>query len=174
VQALNFEIAFRLACELTTAGHPRNDDALKATAKDLIELCRGATLDGLKWTPADQANWLVKEFRHTRNWEKGGTPELIELFQRKFYPPPELQPAHLDQSAAVRLCAVCADMGVKKVSEMRLDWCECAAGQQLRQDVPGYLDVCNSTLKKSFVFERMPPLRSRHSQKELKRILRRS
>src|SRR4051812_10645930 len=67
VPDLSWEVALNLACSLLTIGHPRQPEAIQATALDLQAWCKGTTLNGRTITPDDQALGLVMEIRST--WE---------------------------------------------------------------------------------------------------------
>ena len=80
---LHLEVARHLAGSLVTIGHPPCEDAINATALDLIRWCKGSIIDGRIWTPEHQAEALVYEARTT--WDRWrGTKQLLELFRAKY------------------------------------------------------------------------------------------
>jgi hypothetical protein len=80
---LTFKVAQHLAGSLVTIGHPTYEDAINATALDLVKWCRGATIQGRVLTAESQAAALVDEARYT--WERWrGTKQFRDLFRDKF------------------------------------------------------------------------------------------
>ena len=85
---LMLEDALRLAASLMTIGHPYQQDAVNATAWDLIVMCKGAFRNGASISPVQQAEALIAEVRNWKEgWpDKGGTPRLREVFREMFGP----------------------------------------------------------------------------------------
>jgi|SRR5215831_18232798 len=85
---LDWEAAQRIAAQLLTIGHPSHAAAIQATANDLVDWCKGVTINGVFIKPEQQANQLVTEAR--RNWDEwpaiGGTKQLYALLRRIFGP----------------------------------------------------------------------------------------
>lgn len=85
---LDWEAAQRIAAQLLTIGHPSHAAAIQATANDLVDWCKGLTINGVFIKPEQQANQLVTEAR--RNWDdwpaSGATKQLYALFRRIFGP----------------------------------------------------------------------------------------
>jgi len=146
---LDIETAMKLARSLTTMdGFPRFEDAITATATDLMEWCEGAILDGRRWSAASQANWLVQEARLTwRKWS--GTGDFFALFRSKF---PRKLPAgntndfHEPGLKPPIACRKCSDRGTVKLSTGRYDWCDCEQAGYLRRDWPDFLELANKHL----------------------------
>jgi hypothetical protein len=85
---LDYEAAFRFARALSTLdGFPRYDEAIEATASDLVRWCLGRVIEGRVWSAEAQAFWLVTEARE--HWDKWkGTAALRDLFRARFVPEP--------------------------------------------------------------------------------------
>lgn len=133
---LTFEQAKPLALRLATIDDfPRYDEAIDATADDLVRWCKGGTFEGREWIPIAQARWLVDEARH--RWDKWpGTFHLLALFRTKFdtTPPPsnaaqELGPVPLPA------CGKCNDSGTVKGPAGRHVFCNCDQGRKMQEPV---------------------------------------
>jgi len=79
-----FDQALAFARTLTLIpDFPRFEEALMATAEDLVNWCKGAFIEGIVWAPESQAAWLVREARRKMTkWT--GTAELLAIFHQKF------------------------------------------------------------------------------------------
>jgi hypothetical protein len=89
---LDFPMAQRIAAALTTIGHPYNQEAIDATAWDLVEWCKGVIIDGKVYSPEDQARALVNTARLEWDcWPEGGTANLRALFLLRFAPKPKVE-----------------------------------------------------------------------------------
>jgi hypothetical protein len=63
-QQLDSNVAQKLASSLKSIkGLSFDADVVRATAEDLVRWCRGCTLDGVSWSPEDQAQYVVTEAR---------------------------------------------------------------------------------------------------------------
>lgn len=145
---LKFELALKLARSLTTVGHPRFEEALFATAEDLVHWCQGAFVDGHIWSPEDQAQWLVTEVRE--NWrEWTSTADMREVLIRKFSVKemnPEHQVIELGPKPLIE-CQVCNDFGHVRGPSGWYEFCGCKSGEiEKLQHGETWLHVLNRDL----------------------------
>lgn len=104
-EVLKLERARALARSLTTIdGFPRYEEAIEATAEDLVRWCRGVDIDGKYWPPERQAYWLVTEARENMadRWES--TAALLAMFNKKFAKPVRVGNAFVDYSKEPCIC----------------------------------------------------------------------
>ena len=134
---LPLEVAVKVAGSLTVAGHPRNQDAINATAMQLIRLCKGCQINGQSWNPEQQAEELVRLV--TEEWgdgwpERGGSKRLQDLYRSKFIP--EVLPPNPAQPLGEKLpinCSKCNDFGI--VGEVgKKVYCDCPEGEYCRAE----------------------------------------
>jgi hypothetical protein len=143
---LNFDAALRLARSLTTIlEFPRFEDAIMATAFDLVDWCQGAILDGRVWAAEGQARWLVTEAR--RGWNKWlGTADFYALYKGKFEPSKRLERQVIDlgQKPPIQ-CSKCNDFGTRFNGDL-YQYCECESGKQAGVDMgESWLQLLNKT-----------------------------
>lgn len=158
---LDIETAMRLARSLTTIeGFPRFEDAITATAADLVAWCQGAFIDGRPWSANSQASWLVSEARLTwRRWS--GTGDFLALFRSKF--PLKIKAGDEYSELGLKppvLCGRCMDSFTVRRSDGWSEWCDCDGAAKCRQETPGWLDLVNKHLapKPRLVRAEEPPL----------------
>lgn len=149
---LTHQRAFELSRRLTTIdGCPRIDEALDSLADDLIEIC----------SSEEEAETLVKEARWTwKKWQ--GTAGLIELLNSKRRPvtlPRERQKAELGPRPQIA-CHACNDNGIIREAG-RHEWCTCAQGRKMREDMPAWLETLNRT-----IFGKLPEAKERRITSE--------
>jgi hypothetical protein len=102
---LKFEVAQALARSLTTIdGFPRFDEALTATAEDLVRWCKGAFIEGKQWSAESQAYWLVTEAREKMADRWQGTGALLAIFNQKFVKPVKSSNEFIDYSNEPCIC----------------------------------------------------------------------
>lgn len=81
---LIFDTAKLLAERLTAIpGFPWRDSVITAHAEHLVRWCKGAIIDGFRYSAEVQAEWLVTDAQV--QWDKWlGTAALFQMFQKKF------------------------------------------------------------------------------------------
>jgi len=126
---LSFDLAISLARSLTTIkGCSRFEDAINATAHDLVRWCKGAVIGRQIWSPEDQALWLVTEARET--WSEWTcTADLRTLFRKKFEPQ-QLAPERKVFDPGVKPpidCHRCEDVGT-----VDGQYCHCVMGREMK------------------------------------------
>lgn len=151
---LKFEIAQGLVGSLLTAGHPYQQSAINATALLLIKLCKGAIVNGVPWSPEQQATALVEE---AALWEggwpdKGGPKQLLDLYKVRFksagkstfVEPTPAEKANYHAYEAT-ICAECHDFGTRTVNGL-VEYCPCRQGEIFAATCGGqsWLDRVNS------------------------------
>jgi hypothetical protein len=141
---LKFETALRMARSLTSIPEfPRFEDAITATAFDLIDWCKGDFIDNVTWSPERQAAWVVQEAR--LNWKKWtGTADFRALFLGKF--PTEVEPGnafHPLGTPPPPQCSKCRDFGTVRLPSGLSEWCVCDTATEIRGNDPAWLDLLN-------------------------------
>jgi hypothetical protein len=144
---LAFEKAMAMARSLTTIeGFPRFEDAILATANDLMDWCRGAIIEGRPWSAERQAAWLVAEAR--LNWRKWtGTGDFLALFCTKF--PLKIEAGNEFHQLGLKPpvnCPHCNDNGTVRRKDGWSEWCYCEQAIAMRRETPGWLDLVNRHL----------------------------
>jgi len=144
MKPLDAEGAYSLSWRLTTIeGCSRHEEAIKAIAEDLLELCKSE----------EEALALVREARHTwKKWQ--GTAGLIDLLtamRRQGTPPvlpPERRTLDMGPKPAIE-CTVCNDMGWVLHEGGGAIWCTCAQAFSLRKESPDLLRSFSRQLARS-------------------------
>ncbi len=137
--------AFRLAARLVVVpGFDRRDEAIEAMADWLIDHCRGAVLaEQDRWSPERQARYLIDtvidEWDH---WQ--GASAMGRLLRAKFYPP-EAQRPFESVGAGPPACLRCKDTGTVRAATGEYTWCQCRQGQEMRLEIPQWLELVNRT-----------------------------
>lgn len=142
---LNPEVALELAGKLRTVpDFPRDEDSIKGTAEDFIDL----TGDLSKYGEVEQARieqLIQKVRREVRSWTQwGGTAAMCDLYRKLFCTPvshgDEYRPIH----RVPRKCKVCRDTGAYRPKpDTPFQWCECPQGVQMSKELPKFLALLN-------------------------------
>jgi hypothetical protein len=149
---LKLEVAVNLVGNLLAAGHPYQQSAINATALLLMKWCKGAIVNGVTWSPEQQATALVEE---AGLWEggwpdKGGPKQLLDLFRAKFKPVRtfntfvELTAEEKAACDPANFCAECHGFGTRRINGLT-QYCPCDAGQAFAVQCGGqeWLDRIN-------------------------------
>jgi hypothetical protein len=141
MQSLDPEKAYSIAGRLTTIpDFPRNEEAIEATAEDLIRWCRGSNEGEREWSPEAQAIWTVEKARESWNsWI--GSAALKSIFDSKFVILPT-QPLNLGERPPID-CRRCGDTGVVQNATGRYEWCGCDQADRMRVELPDWLQFMN-------------------------------
>ena len=126
--------AYALASRLTLIpGFPNREQAIQAVAEWLLETCANL----------GQAQWLISETLSDPGWT--GIDGMRTRFDARFRPRPEHTMFRSMGPIPAPVCGKCNDMGI---SGQPYEWFACEAGQALRRELPGYLDLCQSRDKR--------------------------
>lgn len=100
-----------------------------------------------KWCGGDikQARWLLDSGIDGMD-EYPGPETLRKLIADKFKPAGPMAPYSLEAGgiAVVIECVTCHDTGTVEING-RHAWCSCAYAVKLREDIPNWLDLANSS-----------------------------
>ena len=124
-------VAYKLAIQLALIPEcPQGDRSLEILAEELERLC----------ADDDEAGAIVTQARDS--WERWRGPRgLIELIHERRTPPlpPANQAIDLGPKPAVD-CARCGDWGYFSTPDGTVVWCDCDAGKETRERMPGLVD----------------------------------
>lgn len=170
VDSLPLEVAVEIAESIhAIPDAPRMRGAMVATARDLMEWCKGVPRTEaenrasipvafglpayLAWTSEQQARWLEAEARREfTTWP--GPAGLRRLFDGKFRREKLFESEGRQHGFEPSgpppepKCKKCGDAGVfqpqphQDIEQPEYDWCDCAQGSALRTEVPNYLRLC--------------------------------
>lgn len=128
--AIDEDLSFRLAFELTLIPEcPRSDPAVESLSDMLREIFQDES----------EARAIVSEA--CARWDRWrGTRGLIELIEaRKPALPPANQAVNLGPKPVIE-CAQCGDWGYFSRTDGTVEWCNCAAGRDTREQFPDLVD----------------------------------
>jgi hypothetical protein len=152
---LSYEVAEECSKRLLgIPGFSWDEANIRATTEELMEMCRGAILDGRVWSAESQAHWLVKEMRArcVKSWQGPAAMQVVfrEKFGREEKPAGEQYEVHDIGTAVHPECSECRDQGTVHGPDGKHRFCECAAGEATKTGIgESWLQLLDKTIRKA-------------------------
>lgn len=134
-------------------GYSWDEANIRATMEELMEMCRGAMMDGRVWSADSQAHWLVKEMRArcVKSWQGPAAMQAVfrEKFGREEKPPGPEYEVHDIGPAVQPECSACRDQGTVRAPDGKHRFCDCEAGEATKSLGESWLQLLDRTIQKA-------------------------